>query len=95
MGSPIGEVGRGSDEGQVSVTLTRGFLMSETEVTQGQWKARSGGANPSYFSSCGDSCPVEQVSWWSVFGYVNALSQAEVLSPGHDDGWGPDIGQAA
>ena len=80
MGSPSGEVGRDSDEGQVSVTLTRAFWMSETEVTQGQWKARSGGTNPSSFSSCGDSCPVEQVSWWSVFGYANALSQAEGLA---------------
>jgi formylglycine-generating enzyme required for sulfatase activity len=80
MGSPSQEVGRGSDEGQVSVTLTRAFLMSETEVTQGQWKARSGGVNPSYYPSCGDSCPVEDVSWWSVFGYANALSQAEGLA---------------
>jgi uncharacterized repeat protein (TIGR02543 family) len=80
MGSPSGEVGRESDEGQVSVTLTRAFWISETEVTQGQWKARSGGTNPSEFSGCGDSCPVEQVSWWSVFGYANALSQAEGLA---------------
>ncbi len=63
------------------MTLTRAFLMSETEVTQGQWKARSSGTNPSDFSSCGDSCPVEAVSWWSVFGYANALSAAKGFAP--------------
>ncbi len=78
MGSPSGELGRGSDEGQVAVTLTKAFWLGETEVTQAQWKARSGGVNPSYFP--GDSLPVENVSWWSVFGYLNALSAAEGLS---------------
>jgi formylglycine-generating enzyme required for sulfatase activity len=79
MGSPSNEVGRDSNEAQVSVTLTRRFLMGEAEVTQGEWKALSGGVNPSYFTACGDTCPVEQVSWWSVFGYANALSASEGL----------------
>ena len=81
MGSPSGEVGRNADEAQVAVTLTRSFLIQETEVTQGQWKTRSGGLNPSSNVACGDSCPVELVTWWSVFGYANALSQAEGLAP--------------
>jgi sulfatase modifying factor 1 len=93
MGSPSGEIGRDPDEGQVLVTLTRAFWISETEVTQGQWKARSGGLNPSCFQGrapynyyeCSnenrnDSAPVEQVSWWSVFGYANALSHASSLA---------------
>jgi sulfatase modifying factor 1 len=78
MGSPPGELGRGSNEAQASVTLTRSFWIAETEVTQAQWKAASGGVNPSYF--VGDSRPVERVSWWSVFGYLNALSVAEGLT---------------
>jgi formylglycine-generating enzyme required for sulfatase activity len=78
MGSPSGERGRDGDEGQVSLTLSKAFWLGETEVTQAQWKARSGGVNSSYFR--GDSLPVEQVSWWSVFGYLNALSAAEGLS---------------
>jgi formylglycine-generating enzyme required for sulfatase activity len=66
----------------VSVTLTRAFWMSETEVTQAQWKARSGGKNPSLEAArCGDPCPVQQVSWWSALGYANALSEAEGLTP--------------
>jgi sulfatase modifying factor 1 len=91
MGSPEGEVGHLSNEKQVTVTLTRAFLMSETEVTQGQWKAMSGGMNPSCFQTPGstsctsdnrdDSAPVEQVSWWSALAYANALSEAEGLVP--------------
>ena len=38
MGSPISEEGRDDDERQHRVTLTKGFWMGETEVTQGQWK---------------------------------------------------------
>ncbi|MBF0227294.1 MAG: SUMF1/EgtB/PvdO family nonheme iron enzyme [Desulfobacterales bacterium] len=38
MGSPLGEEGRDSDEVQHSVTISKGFYMQTTEVTQGQWK---------------------------------------------------------
>jgi len=62
MGSPLTESGRDNDEKQHSVTLTEGFYIQTTEVTQGQWKAVMGN-NPSFFKNCGDDCPVEQVSW--------------------------------
>ena len=39
MGSPVGEKNRGDDENQVQVTLTSGFWLGETEVTQGQWES--------------------------------------------------------
>ncbi len=43
MGSgPINEPSRENDEDQVSVTLTRGFWLGQTEVAQGQWKAVMG-----------------------------------------------------
>ena len=38
MGSPSSEEGRVNVETQYRVTLTKGFWMGETEVTQGQWK---------------------------------------------------------
>ncbi len=38
MGSPESEPGRAKTETQHSVQLTRGYWMSETEVTQGQWQ---------------------------------------------------------
>jgi len=48
--------------------------MQTTEITQGQWKAVMG-SNPSHFSSCGDNCPVEQVSWDDLQSFVSKLNQ--------------------
>ncbi|MBP3694252.1 MAG: formylglycine-generating enzyme family protein [Thermoguttaceae bacterium] len=42
MGSPSSEPGRDDDETQHSVTLTRGFWMLETEVTQAMWQSVMG-----------------------------------------------------
>jgi formylglycine-generating enzyme required for sulfatase activity/serine/threonine protein kinase len=42
MGSPENEAGRDPDENQVDVTLTRGYWMLETEVTQELWLAVMG-----------------------------------------------------
>ena len=46
MGSPKTELGYGSkrydDEDEVSVTLTSGFWLGETELTQGQWQKLMG-----------------------------------------------------
>jgi formylglycine-generating enzyme len=73
MGSPETEKGRGSNEVQHQVTLTRGFYIMEAEVTQALWTAVMG-SNPSSFSSCGDSCPVERVSWYDAVDFANRLS---------------------
>ena len=78
MGSPSSEAGRDSDETQHRVTITRPFYLKATEVTQGEWRAVMG-SNPSNFSSCGDDCPVEQVSWQDAVKYCNALSKREGL----------------
>jgi formylglycine-generating enzyme required for sulfatase activity len=78
-GSPTDEPGRDSGENQHIVTLTRGFWLKETEVTQGEWQAVMGN-NPSLFTSCGTNCPVERVSWWDAVAYCNALSTAQSLT---------------
>lgn len=39
MGSPASEPDRSYDEGPVTVKLTRGFWMSQYEVTQGEWQS--------------------------------------------------------
>jgi len=76
MGSPENEPGRSSDEKQHQVTLTKGFYLQTTEVTQGQWKAVMGN-NPSYFKNCGDNCPVENVSWNDAQEFIKNLNQKE------------------
>ncbi len=88
MGSPEGEPGRSSDETEHRVTLTRGFYLSETEVTQAQWVAVMG-SNPSGFPGC-DDCPVESVNWYAAVDYCNALSELESLEPAYE-GLGADI----
>ncbi len=75
MGSPPSEADRRANERQHSVTISRAFYMQTTEVTQGQWRAVMG-SNPS-FSSCGDNCPVEQVSWDDAQEFIRRLNQKE------------------
>lgn len=65
MGSPPEEEGRQDEETRHWVTLTRGFWMAETEVTQGQWKSVMG-YNPSYHKDKGNNRPVALVSWFEV-----------------------------
>jgi formylglycine-generating enzyme required for sulfatase activity len=79
MGSPSNEEGRDDDEIQHQVTLTRGFYLQTTEVTQGEWQ-RVMGTNPSFYPTCGSSCPVDRVSWWDAVSYANARSRSEGLS---------------
>ncbi|MBF0215002.1 MAG: SUMF1/EgtB/PvdO family nonheme iron enzyme [Magnetococcales bacterium] len=55
------------------VTISQNFYMQTTEITQGQWRAVMGN-NPSYFSSCGDTCPVEQVSWNDLQTFITTLN---------------------
>lgn len=66
-----------------SVTLTHDFWIGQTELTQAQYAlfATSTNPTPSYSSSCGSNCPVEQVSWEDAAKYCNALSIVEGLTP--------------
>ncbi|MFM2053135.1 MAG: hypothetical protein RL456_1172 [Pseudomonadota bacterium] len=74
MGSPDSEPERDKAEGpQRTVRISYPLAVGRHEVTQGQWKAVMGG-NPSHFSSCGDDCPVEQVSWNDVQEYLKKLN---------------------
>ncbi len=73
MGSPDYETGRSSDEIIREVTLTKGFHMQKTPVTQGQWKAVMGN-NPASFSEGGDDCPVESISWNECQEFIRRLN---------------------
>jgi formylglycine-generating enzyme required for sulfatase activity len=56
------------------VTLTRGFWLGRTELTQAQY-ADLAGFNPSFNDNC-ETCPVENVSWYDAVSLANALSVA-------------------
>ena len=73
MGSPEEELGRGGDETQYEVTLTRDFEVLSTEVTFRQFEARMGYGVP-WEAGCGDDCPVGRVSWNEAASYCNELS---------------------
>ena len=76
MGSPKDELGRDPDEVQNEVTLTRGFYMQTTEVTQAQWSALME-KNPSYYKRCGTNCPVNRVSWTDTMAFIDRLNTTD------------------
>ncbi len=73
MGSPTELPGRETDETPHTVTLSRGFYLGRFEVTQGQW-LRVMGENPSAFAKCGQSCPVENVTFHQVREFLRTLN---------------------
>ena len=76
MGSPVGEEGREPDEVQHTVTLTKGFWMSDHEVTQSEYKALMD-YNPSQNRGNDDNWPVEQLSWNEAMLYCQKLTERE------------------
>lgn len=50
------------------------FFIGKYVVTQKQWRTITGN-NPSFFKSCGENCPIEQVSSGEVQEYVRILNQ--------------------
>lgn len=73
MGSPAIEAERRSNEDYHLVTLTEGFWLGETTVTQALWKAVMG-KNPSRFK--GDALPVENVSWNDTKKFIQRLVES-------------------
>ena len=74
MGSGSAEPNRHANEIAHKVTLSNGFYLQNTEVTQGQWK-KVMGDNPSEFKECGEDCPVEKVSWNEVRDFIQKLNK--------------------
>jgi formylglycine-generating enzyme required for sulfatase activity len=70
MGSPENQADRSKDETQHRVTLTKGFWLGKTEVTQRQWEVIMG-SNPSNFK--GADLPVETVNWDDCQEFVRKL----------------------
>ncbi len=74
MGS---ENGRDNEKPKHLVTITKGFWMDRTEVTQEDYKALMG-VNPSHFQDYSTSArPVEKVTWFDAVLYCNARSKRD------------------
>jgi formylglycine-generating enzyme required for sulfatase activity len=78
---PSGQFNRGSANSRTSqpvrtVSIREGFWIGKYEVTQGQWRSVMG-KNPSVFQSCGDTCPVESVSWNDALKFIKKLNDAD------------------
>jgi formylglycine-generating enzyme required for sulfatase activity len=70
----MGANGTESNEKPVhQVVFGKPFAICKTEITQAQWRAVMG-SNPSSFTGCGDTCPVEQVSWDDIQSYIQKLN---------------------
>lgn len=81
---PPGEFVMGSDAADAyedeqpttRVRISRGFEITKHEVTQGQWQEVMG-SNPANFANCGPECPIENVSWHDVQGFLERLAAAD------------------
>ena len=71
MGSPENEPERYGDETQHRVTISQGFWIADSTVTQALWQAVMG-EKPSNFK--GDNLPVEQVSWDDVQAFIQKMN---------------------
>jgi hypothetical protein len=76
---PSGAFIMGSSDNQVSVTLSKGFWMGKTEVTQAQWQAVMGN-NPS--ESKGVNLPVQTVSYFDAQEFVKKINDSGVMPSG-------------
>jgi sulfatase modifying factor 1 len=80
MGSPKEERGRGDkDEDQVQVTLTKGFWIGQSEVTQAQWRSvmQTTPWRRKMDVKDADNYPATYVSWVDAMEFCRKLTQAE------------------
>ena len=78
MGSPKEEKDRSSDEGQVSVTISKGFYLGRTSVTQAQFKAvmeATPWAGKPHVEE-GDDYPATYVDWKDAAEFCRKLTAA-------------------
>ncbi|MDX9721682.1 MAG: SUMF1/EgtB/PvdO family nonheme iron enzyme, partial [Myxococcota bacterium] len=88
MGTSHGDWGFSVEENEADqgrdlqhvVTLSKGFCIAATEMTQAQY-LQTMGHNPSQFQACGLDCPVDSVSWHQAAAAANRLSEQQGREP--------------
>ena len=86
MGSPENDPQRYADENQVSVTLTQGFWLMETECWQKLWEAVDG-AGLDWENGRGDQYPVYDVSYDDSRSFAGKVMKHLRDSGQLDSGW--------
>ena len=76
MGAPARRAGRSGNSSLHTVRISQPFYLGKYEVTQGQWRTVLGD-NPAHFTDCGDTCPVENVSWEDAQAFIRELNLRE------------------
>jgi formylglycine-generating enzyme required for sulfatase activity len=85
MGSPDTEAGRGTDETEHNVTLTKGFYLGKYEVTQAQYEAVMTGNTNSLSPTPSEwpgnpNRPVEKVSWDDAQVFLTRLNAQQAAN---------------
>jgi len=86
---PAGSFRQGCTKGQTGfchkgekpaheVVFSHDLWVGRTEVTQALY-AEVMGSSPHRFEGCGDTCPVESVSWFDAVRFANKMSESEGL----------------
>ena len=70
--SAIAEKAEAGDPAMVRIP-GKNYEIGKTEVTQAEWRAVMG-TNPSHFSNCGETCPVEKVGWNDAQEFIQKLN---------------------
>lgn len=89
MGSPANEAGRRDNEDQVHVALTEGFWISQTPVSQEQWKNVMDTTPWSDYRDVkeGRNYPATYVSWEQTLGFCEKLTKREKKARWLSKGW--------
>ena len=86
MGSPAELAKNKAETPQFQVTITQGFWLGRTEVTQAQYEAVIK-ENPSTFKDGGPDAPVERVSWIDAMAFCEKLNEREASAGRLPDGF--------
>jgi sulfatase modifying factor 1 len=89
MGSPLNETGGDANVGQVEVTLTEGFWLGQTEITQSQWTELMGTSPWRGKSNVreGKNYPASFISWDDAISFVEKLNSKEHSSSSLPNDW--------